>query len=81
MAKYPKLTQPAPAIYTAEHYRDWDEAMRQLAIANHLIQRCEKCGMPVEQLRQECDGLCEFFAGLNREFRNVQTGPAGVLKS
>jgi hypothetical protein len=72
VAKFAKVTKPVPQLYTADHYRSWDEAMRQLAIVDALLRKCESCNMPVAQLREECDGLCEFFTGLNRQFRNVQ---------
>ncbi len=79
MAKYPKVKQAPPPIYTAEHFKDWEAALHQLAIANHHIAKCERCGMPVEAYRQECDQLCDFFRGLQQEYRDPATGPTGAL--
>ena len=72
MPKYPKLDKPLPKIFTSDHFQSWDQAMQQLAIANAVITKCERCKMPVEGHRQECDSLCSFFEGLNAEWRGPQ---------
>lgn len=66
---YPEISGPPPMVYTPDHYREVDEALRLLAIANHILQKCERCNMPVEALRMECDAACAFFNSFNNEWR------------
>lgn len=70
--QYAELKDPLPMIYTPDHYKDWDAAMRQLAIANAVISKCEKVQMPVSEERLTCDALCSHFNRLNAEFRGPQ---------
>lgn len=72
MANYPNMTSEPPRIYTADDFANWDEALRQLAVWDHVLQKCERCKMPVEALRQECDAACDFFNGLSAEWRGAQ---------
>lgn len=81
VAKYPKLDKPLPRIFSSDHFSSWDAAMQQLAIANGILEKCEKCKMPVEGQRAECDALCEYFSGLNAEWRGPQSAAPEVLKS
>lgn len=55
--------------------------MQQLAIANHVISKCEACNMPVQSQREECDALCVFYQGLNREWRGPQSTNPEAIKS
>jgi hypothetical protein len=81
MPNYAKMEKDPPKIFNSDYFSSWDQAMQQLAIANWVISKCEKCGMPVEAMRAECDGLCSFFAGLNAEWRGPQAQAPEVLKS
>ena len=69
---YPQLESIPPQVYTADHWAEVDRAMRELAIIDHLLQKCERCKMPVEALRAECDGACQFFQALQAEYRGLQ---------
>lgn len=72
MPEYPPLNSPIPPIYTQDHVRDWEQALQQLAITNEVIKKCERCRIPVEASRQECDSLCEFFRHMIAEERGQQ---------
>lgn len=81
MPTYVKLKKPLPKIFNSNHFQSWDEAMQQLAIANAIISKCERCGMQVDAHRQGCDSLCSFFEGLNAEWRGPQSESPEILKS
>lgn len=78
MPNYPKLEKPLPRIFTSDHFASVDAAMQQLAIANALITKCERCKWPVEGHRAECDKLCSFYESFNGEWRGPQADTAEV---
>lgn len=80
-AKYDELKSQPPVIFNSDHFYDWDTAMQQLSIADHILQKCERCNMPVQEERARCDALCEFFQGLNQEWRGTQAVQPVPLKS
>lgn len=77
MAQYPPLDGPPPSPYNADDVRRWEEALRQLAVADQLIKRCERCKIPASASRTDCDALCDFFQGLISEFRGPQSPIGG----
>lgn len=77
MEKYPPLEEQPPNPYDDNDYRRWEEALRQLAVADHLIKRCEKCNIPTAASRADCDALCRFFNSLIAEFKGPQS-PIGA---
>lgn len=66
-ANYPPLEGPEPQIFSREHIKEWEEQLRNLSVANAVINKCERCRIPVQTSRTECDSLCEFFQGLIAE--------------
>lgn len=77
---YPNLTAVPPSVFNSDYFASWDAAMQQLAIANHVIAKCEACGMPVQGQREECDALCEFYQGLNAHWRGPGSTSPEALK-
>jgi hypothetical protein len=71
-------TPEIPVIFTTDHFAAWDEAARNLAIADAIIRKCEDCGWPVSEARQECDRMKQMLAALNAQWRNPQTGQPEV---
>jgi len=49
-----------------------EDAYRRLSIPKGLIARCERCGIPCDQAKRDCDALEQFFAKLIAEFSSVQ---------
>lgn len=72
MADYPQLQGAPPQIFTPDHVRDWEAGLQQLAVTNAVIQKCERCNIPVQTSRQECDSLCDFFHRMIDEERGQQ---------
>lgn len=72
MASYPPLDQPVPQLYTSDHVKEWEEQLRNLAVADAVIKKCERCNIPVQTSRTECDALCDFFQGMLAEERGQQ---------
>jgi hypothetical protein len=79
MPDYPELDVPPPSPYNEDDFRRWEEALRQLAVADHLIKRCERCNIPVSAARTDCDALCTFFQSLMKEFRGPNAPVPGVV--
>lgn len=73
MPEYPPLDMPEPSIYTSEHVKEWEEQLRNLAVANAVIQKCERCKIPVQTSRTECDALCEFYQTMIAEVTGQQS--------
>lgn len=71
-AEYPPLEGPEPQIWTADHVRAAEEALRQLAVADAILKKCERCKIPVNELRADCDGMCQFFTHWLEEYRGQQ---------
>lgn len=71
-ANYPPMDQPMPQIYSHEHVKEWEEQLRNLAVADAVIKKCERCKIPVQTSRTECDSLCEFFQAMIEEERGQQ---------
>ena len=74
MPDYPPLEAPVPAMFSQDQLRAAENALRQLPVANALIERCERCKIPVAEARADCDGLCQFFQNILAEARGQQTG-------
>ncbi len=73
MANYPPLDQPVPQIFTNEHVKAWEEQLRNLAVADAVIKKCERCNIPVQTSRTECDALCDFYQGMIAEETGQQS--------
>lgn len=71
MPEYPPLQGPEPRIYTDEDVGNWYQQLQNLAVANAVIQKCERCNIPVEPSRRECDALCTFYHTLIEEDKQV----------
>lgn len=69
MPEYPPLQGPEPRIYTDEDVNNWYQQLQNLAVANAVIAKCERCNIPVDPSRRECDALCTFYQGLIAEDR------------
>lgn len=67
MPTYPPLQGPEPRIYTDEDVGNWYQQLQNLAVANAVIQKCERLNIPVDPSRRECDSLCTFYCGLIEE--------------
>lgn len=64
MPEYPPLNGPEPRIFTDEDVSNWYQQLQNLAVTNAVIAKCERCNIPVEPSRRECDALCTFYHGL-----------------
>jgi hypothetical protein len=73
MPNYPPTEGPVPQVFTDQHIREWEQQLQNLAVANAIIQKCERCGIPVQTSRQDCDALCSFFQAMLAEERGQQT--------
>jgi hypothetical protein len=69
---YPPIEGPIPQIFTEDHIREWEQQLQNLAVANAIIQKCERCNIPVAASRADCDGLCAFFHAMLAEERGQQ---------
>jgi len=79
MPEYPPLSVPAPSPYTDDHIREWEQQLQNLAVADAIIKKCERCKIPVDASRRDCDGLCEFFQRMIAEERGQQAArPAPI---
>lgn len=73
MANYPPMDGPLPQVYSSEHVKAWEEQLRNLAVADAVIKKCERCNIPVQASRTECDALCDFFQAMIAEETGQQT--------
>lgn len=72
MPNYPPIDGPPPQVWTEQHTAAAEDALRQLALVDHILQKCERCKIPVTELRADCDGLCNFFQRIIAEQRGQQ---------
>jgi hypothetical protein len=70
---YPPMSGTEPKIFTQQDFAEWEDALQKLAVVNHILQRCERCKLPVEAARADCDGLCSFYNSLMAEFKGPQS--------
>lgn len=68
MTTYPPLEQAAPQIWTDDDMARWQEAIRLLAVENAILEKCERCKIPVAALREECDAACNMLQALINEY-------------
>lgn len=73
MASYPPLDSMPPPLWTDQHAAAAEQALRDLAVVDHILKKCEACKIMVGQMRADCDGLCEFFTRWLAEYHNPQT--------
>lgn len=73
----PDPSDLAPSPLTVDDLARIEEALRQLAVAENLIQRCERCKIPVTEARADCDALKSFLAAVHAEFRGPQSPIGG----
>lgn len=59
--QYPPMPGPPPQIFTHEHVAGWERELQNLAVADWILQKAERAGVPVEATRRDCDALCQFF--------------------
>ena len=71
MPEYPPLQGPEPRIYTDEDVNNWYQQLQNLAVANAVIAKCERCQIPVDPSRRECDSLCTFYQRMIEEDKQV----------
>lgn len=64
-------TVALPSPLTHEDIARAEEAYRQLAYPRQLIQRCQRCDIPVSEADRDCTCLENWFAKVLSEF----TGP------
>lgn len=69
---YPPIEGPIPEVWTQQHLARAEESLRQLAVVDHILQKCERCNIPNGALRADCDGLCRFFQSVIEEMRGQQ---------
>lgn len=69
MANYPPLADAPPQIFGPEHIAAAENALRQLAVVNYVLEKCERCKIPNGEVRKDCDGLCDFFTRFLEEER------------
>lgn len=69
MPNYPALETLPPPTYGPDDVRAAEDALRQLAVVDELLKRCDRCKIPVSELRKDCDGLCEFFENFLSEHK------------
>lgn len=67
MPDYPALNSPVPQLYTQDDVSTWYQQLQNLAVVDAVIKKCERCAIPVDPSRRECDALCTFFQGLIAE--------------
>lgn len=79
MANYPDWGGPTPVLFTEEHTRMAEDALRQLVLVNAILQKCEKCKIPTGEIRKDCDGLCDFFTNFLAEQRGDQAPITAAL--
>lgn len=80
MAEYPQLESSPPAIWNESHVANWEEALRQLSIVDAILKKCERCKIPVGELRQECDSCCEFLTNLLNDYKGFDADTPEPLK-
>lgn len=80
MATYPPLEGPEPAVFDDTHAAAAEDALRQLALTDAIVRKCERCKITVGELRKDCDGLCDFFTNFLAEYRGqAATLPQAVM--
>lgn len=72
MANYPPLTDAPPMIFGPEHIAAAENALRQLAVVNFVLEKCDRCKIPNGEIRADCDGLCDFFTNFLAEEKGQQ---------
>lgn len=55
-----------------------EDAMHQLGPVCNLLQRCERCKIPVSAAREHCDSLTGFFQSILAEFKGPQAPIGGT---
>lgn len=70
--KYPPLADAPPQVWTPDHVAAAENALRQLAVVDFVLRKCERCKIPHGELRADCDGLCNFFNTFLEEQRGQQ---------
>lgn len=68
MPTYPPLQQTEPMVLTHEDRANIESAMQQLAISDAMIQRMERCKLPCNAQRADCDAVCSFFQAILGEY-------------
>ena len=79
MPQYPPMDILPPQLWTDQHLAAAEQSMRDLAVVDHILKRCEACKIGVGQMRADCDGLCEFFTNWITEYKNPQSGTPSPL--
>lgn len=72
MAEYPPYDGPPPNPFPDGTLAAVEEALRRLSYGNELLKRCERCNIPVSEMRKDCDGMCAFFNSVLDEIKGQQ---------
>lgn len=72
MAAYPPLDAMPPPIWNDQHAAAAEQALRDTAVIDHILKKCEACKIQVGQMRADCDGLCDFFTNWLAQYRANQ---------
>lgn len=73
MPTYPPLEGPPPQVWTADHVRMAEDGLRQVAVTDAILKKCERCKVHVGETRAECDSLCDFFQTFLSEHKGQQS--------
>lgn len=75
MADYTLHTKPIQP-FSADDFARCEEMLRQLGPVKDLIQKCEKCNIPVSAAKADCEALTAWFQSVLAEF----AGPQGTVQ-
>lgn len=73
MPQYPPMDILPPQIWTDQHLAAAEQSLRDLAVVDHILQRCERCKIAVGQMRADCDALCSFFQTWIADYKHTQS--------
>lgn len=79
MPKYPAMDILPPTIWTDQHLAAAEQSLRDLAVVDYILQRCERCKIGVGQMRADCDGLCDFLTNWIADYKSPQSATPPAL--
>lgn len=77
--EYPPLEGPPPVVWDDSHARAAEDGLRGTAFADAILRQCEACNIPTTEIRKDCDGLCRFFQGWLKNYRDQQSQNVGPV--
>lgn len=69
--------EDAPCPYCEDDFRRMEEALRQLHQVSLLIDRCERCNIPVAEARADMEAQRKWYQDTLAEFRGPQSPIGG----